>query len=970
MRKIKEVKVTVPASVGSLNTSNHLIMLNRGGSFTIEAIGEEDGVADPNEIVLTVRGKRPAGRTAPAKPATPAPPPPDPLKDFFWIWNTMSERTFSSADRNTGLNGHILNLTYPPALEGGGLAWIEPFYPEQGPINKLPNGYFIAARGVPKILSAVWREYSENNDGRIINGNLKKFNQSVQLHVYTQGLYGHDVLVNLMDRDVATANDLLMIDNNRQYGAPVAYFTSEVRVYEMLPDEKDMQLRVASPLSPSGDGQQASKHYVQKTILNVLIEKGWIEQGGERLKIFPEVQIPSKPDKESFSDVFINVQSEQKEDSPLTKTGNNPVVVDQIPTDIAAFKPCKYTAIELSIPEKNEQTLKDEMKVITLFQQGGTHRTLRPFEVVTGETSGLQKIKLTLHQLQTLESDCSEQPGNKHKGRVLKLIDYPESTVDINNPKSTGGKSDWSGQGGGNFGLFGVQASTTQNIGHAALPLEISQQTDSVIEFNARHIYKKDPVVISLFGKSLRLPWILRYFWIGKNVQGSPYIVQASTCRHRLNVMIYPYPDVAWEMVFQFKVSGAKEKPNYTGYAPAPRRPVRDKFKGLDWSFDFSLKSSWNGGEKFDVTADLKDSIFEKLKTVKKMGEMVTGLMFGEHNSEDTENRRPDAEAQMRLEEARQRFGNEQNTALLRRQEEERVQAELQMERDNMRNHNSNSTDYREAVTRLRSLTERATSLKRDLVGFDIVWPELNATFKWQRVNTRSNQRDDLQNLTGVMLSGHLEASPLIGLEAYFDFLALVQRLHPIALAVIAAVDLAMHLIGDGSKIVVEFRVKGTVGGKLQGFLNTLTLENSFNGEDRAVNGKPAITFTGALEFSAKIEIKIEVRKDYVFVSVQGGAQASITAVAKFSARAQMGSDEQGFFTEYFGTFEGLEVIGKVKVEGDVSMRKAETPSTPANAPRENQSILKGGTEGEIKYQAIDKMDETQLTKLYFGLSE
>ncbi|CAM4221106.1 hypothetical protein SAMN06265348_107308 [Pedobacter westerhofensis] len=271
------------------------------------------------------------------------------------------------------------------------------------------------------------------------------------------------------------------------------------------------------------------------------------------------------------------------------------------------------------------------------------------------------------------------------------------------------------------------------------------------------------------------------------------------------------------------------------------------------------------------------------------------------------------------------------------------------------------------------AITSLVPDIKRDIAGIDIEWPEITLSFSWCRVNVNSQQRDDLQNQTALLLTGKVEAKPLIGLSAYLDFLALIQRVHPIALAVIAVADLTMALIGDGSKITCELRAKGTLGGKVEGFLNTLTKENSFNKADRDTNGKPIATITGDLEFTVKIEIKIEVRKDYVFVAVEGSAEASIEAKAKWWARGVVDFDLKGYYTMYYGTFEGLEIVGKAKIEGKVSGERdiAQAPSAAgaAVAPKkESNSLFSGNAEKSLKFQAIDKQEEKELGKLYFSI--
>jgi len=122
--------------------------------------------------------------------------------NIVWIWSSFNGKpNFSCSDRNSMLHGATkLKCDVQPVHEGGGLMWLEPFYTNSEPKNTPPNGWFISSKGRPKILSAQWREDSPKNDGAKIVGS-KKFNKKVQLHIYTEGLYGQDIEVKLMDHD-------------------------------------------------------------------------------------------------------------------------------------------------------------------------------------------------------------------------------------------------------------------------------------------------------------------------------------------------------------------------------------------------------------------------------------------------------------------------------------------------------------------------------------------------------------------------------------------------------------------------------------------------------------------------------------------------------------------------------------------------------------------------------------------------
>lgn len=250
-------------------------------------------------------------------------------------------------------------------------------------------------------------------------------------------------------------------------------------------------------------------------------------------------------------------------------------------------------------------------------------------------------------------------------------------------------------------------------------------------------------------------------------------------------------------------------------------------------------------------------------------------------------------------------------------------------------------------------MDKKFPQLKRTVVGLDVIWPALSLSFGWSRVNTNSNQDDEYLSRTGILLKGSLEAKPFIGLSAYIDFLGLLQRAHPIALAVVAVADLTMELIGDGSKITCELRATGMLGGRLQGFLNTMTGENSFNKEDRDENNLPIGVITGNFEITAKIQIDIKLTKRFIAVTVVGSATARLEAKAKWSARGKIDCNDKGFYSDFYGSFDGLEIVGELTIDGKVE-----------NGDGDSIFGLNEGT--KIKYQAIDKKPEKELFILKF----
>jgi len=174
-----------------------------------------------------------------------------------------------------------------------------------------------------------------------------------------------------------------------------------------------------------------------------------------------------------------------------------------------------------------------------------------------------------------------------------------------------------------------------------------------------------------------------------------------------------------------------------------------------------------------------------------------------------------------------------------------------------------------------------------------------------------------------------------------------------ITYVVIAVADLTLALLGDGSKIVCELRITGTVNGKLEGFVNTLTGENTFNKKDRQANSTDIATMSGELKITLKVQIKIATKKHLVFVAVEGSLSASAEATATFKSRAEFDTDKHGFFANIYGNFDGIVLKGGAKASVKVKGRKGGSM----------------GSEGgfEVEKRVMPKQPETLLKKLQMG---
>ena len=263
-----------------------------------------------------------------------------------WAWNTVYNYETSAATQNLfvakGFPFDGKTFTFPEVLEGGGYCYVEAFFEGETPVGKRPNGMFINAIGTPKIVRVEWTDMQY----RPIKDTKVAFGSHLLLHVYTQGLYGQEILVGL--KDVNGLNKDLNIANSE-------FFEREVKTYPVREFEKDHP-GISGLLVKSDDPKQAATT-IQKAEIEVGIDFAWMfgqaldvkGQFGKELQIETRViQKSTKKDiKGSDSDSLKTVLNVSLDDGkPLSSTPevtNMPVVVGEIDTVLKTKKKIDFT---------------------------------------------------------------------------------------------------------------------------------------------------------------------------------------------------------------------------------------------------------------------------------------------------------------------------------------------------------------------------------------------------------------------------------------------------------------------------------------------------------------------------------------------------------------------------------------------------------------------------------------------------
>ncbi|MBV6880770.1 hypothetical protein NG800_012120 [Epilithonimonas ginsengisoli] len=880
------------------------------------------------------------------------------FESVVWAWNLAHKRSDKPNGRNEiiQIGTKEVSLVLGQHLYGGGFAWIEPFYDGSQPTGNAKSGLFIHTAGASmQIITAEWYGFDKDQNPVKIDKSVAP-GSKVQLHIYTKSMYGHNIRVELKSNGKTlkanTYGTSVVINANKKEEDPATeygitdskdLFLTEVEIHDYS-DPKSVQ-------PPSGtqtgtmvgsDGNDPPIPNVQKAILDVYIDPAWCA-GQAQILIKPTIHFSNQ---RQDLNVGLTVNCRAAVDVKIPDTGNMPVFVDNIETNIESFHPCGYSKFEIN----------DGSRTVDLLGE----KSLPPlnlFELVAGPESNTQDITI---DLDTDTTECSfDGSENDHEKHALSLIDYPEKQVENDAEKEEESSTSRDHK-------IKVQIGDKTNVSHEQLVAfsgKLEKYTadgdDKQLKFKARYIYNYAP--INLAGHPVHP--IFRYFWLGNGVPTNTYLVKTNTCRYQQNVAVKTYPDVGWSLKLSYTNSTVEKEiwknKRFANRNAArfQRRPQKWIAAGEDKSIGISLGAKWDKDNEFDATADITEQIKALCEKFGVIGRFVNSVFLGQENSNNSSQGQPTAEDRAALESvAAQNRGREDRALEQTRNDMNSARAQLRNATTEVQKRNAQRNIERVQRDMDRQSREYKRGLTRSIASVSVQWPQIEAQFEWSLENI--DQVGPHHNQVGVVLRGVLELTPLIGITATLDFLALAQRAHPVALAVIAAADITMALIGDGSKITCELSAAGNFGGKLQGFLNTKTGENSFNKNDRNANDKQVTELKCDLEFKLKIAIDLAISTKKLFVKVTVSGKFGADATAKWTGKAPIDADDFGWYLAPEMTFEGLEVKGYANISA-----KAETGSgTPMGSV---------GTTNEFTWQAIDAWKEPKKwDKMYLCKSE
>lgn len=865
----------------------------------------------------------------------------------------------NSFNESMGESKVHFNDEFNKFLEGGGNVYIEPFLEGTTPRGSTPHGLYVKAIGEPKILAAQWTDTDNNN----IDKQKIKYGSTVRLHTYTQGMYGKYINVQLMDQDLGTVfdpDDELKVygaeqkarkeyngngapsSNDKQIKAPVLVFLEEE---DKIPSEA---LR-GNLIVQDGilDKKNDRKPYVQKSMFDIYIDPFWQTDGGEEeIELYPKIYYTKKDGTEGVNAIeycLLEIGKGEKFRQLQTITvGNSPVIVGTVETDIAEFHPCRYDEIKVTV-EKEIAAMNDTDKreiIIYSKEDKNNKMYLQPIEMVAGFKENLAEVIIDLKNLKT--DNCRYGKTNPHKNRVIDITPFQ-------------GKKSWKGEGDKNnmsdgVSLNGVEGKT-QIIG-AENAFGYIEHTDEKLRFQVAYIYQA--------AKSYE---VLKYF-IPSKAKTFSINIPIETChKGKVLLKVIVYPDIKWTLKIAFNFdrvdipkleTSIVEKEEYvTIYLPIPdvvlqyvkhsvyfeQREVMKK-KMTVASVDLSLTAQLDQEDddhystEVSVSGNIKHKIEEQLKKLGIIGELMQKLFDGSPVEENDATQKGKPLSAKDKQKVRKKLGKFIDGGI-----EEYLEGDISKESLNKK---------RKKLEK--SLKKNFEIKKRPVVEPEIIWPSLGMSFSWSlsEGKTASAQKKYISNKTGYKLEAAVFADPIIGMGAKLDFLGLIAKAHPIATAIILVIDVASSLAGIN--IDLYFQAEGKFAGEVNGFLDTLTGDNSFNRDSLNETGEKVAKIEGSLKFTLEGSVSMAGEANAILFKVSAEGEASIKAESEFKIAFGLQANEKGFYLQPIFTFEGLEIEANAKIKVTVKT-KGGISDEEEDDGEENDGLSVSGS-----YQVIDRV--------------
>ena len=843
------------------------------------------------------------------------------FKDVVWIYQLagnnlpkiVNENSFNEAIKkgSTSINVSINDLD-----TGGGFVYVQPYLYNKGyvPETNLQNSaiYFKYSDDKPKIIGAAWYK---DKEGKEEISTPVKYGSTLYLLIKTKDLYGQLVTVEFKDDDSYTSKDEKNSTDDDLGIYPESGLRNDYKVNSDIPAtiKKDSQLQrmvktfewqtqpsdvVSGTLNIADankhDGKVSSKTSFQGAFFAVYIDHFWSKEANvgrneSEIDVFPTVS-RSGVETAVLKSATLKVSNEGTLINPSIDRSNKPLLVGEVDSDFADFMHCRYNTIKLSEKGKAPITVFDKANL----NQRRTNPIL--IDVIAGKKASY-----------FLDIDFETDECNKSEKHINNEILVAEIPKNYKAKVTSGGrlannieeeqKKLYTTSSSTKTSLSG-SSSTSKNTVKAETGLVTVRKNQ--VEFDAFYNYdipdNKQADPLTIFSKAMNY---IRLDNIDNKVKHIK--LKASSCAYDKQLNIAIYPDIKWTLKFGFNATKEDiEALNNKGL----KTPLT-VFKALEDEKD-----------KLQETADKKDKAYldennhlKKIKN-KQLNEARKAFKLKKKTKKSSQQDiTPVAKGKMaglieilkriNISLAEEHYGGDQANELNEefvKQLYNRYQAqfELIVEAAEIIEGVKDAKPFSaEDEKSIQGLTE---TLNRKPVEYNIEYPKLALAASWFYEMIDPKQYPLLVGRQGLGLDINLSAKPLIGMTIKWDLLELLCRRHPIAYAILKAVQGLIYILGkDGSAITCDFTVTGQIDAEVQWQHNMLA-----GFKDLSAKGKSAV--------NAKIEFKINIAQTYKVLKYEVIVQRGFSAGASsgLGITDNFGVDSQGFYSQKILEFEGI----------------------------------------------------------------
>lgn len=464
--------------------------------------------------------------------------------DLRWIYSTINGNmsfTKENYNRSIAVNQPEYEFHFPKVLEGGGLVYIEAY--NYNTITELDNstkvGMLVQAIGEPKIINVQWRMDDGNGNQReILPTETIPLGSTVQLHIFTEGLYGQELEIVLMDKDTFSSDDLLPpIDRTNFRGNRIPDMPTEESKRKFIREVDTYRLEDKITDSSATDGMLITNHntfvkFIQKCVVDVYIDPFWTAKhfaDDTEMKIYPKIKHKKSEDYQVFETNILTTRRDIIK-SQLSTIGNKPILVGSIETNFQRYHHCRYTEIVAQYGKEEDFFLFEQNKH-NEYSKKITYEVIADDTVLKSEKTA-PKLIIKLPDLHTEE--CNKEKDG-HKSKVITLTKSNNTFLGLDLQKHS-------------FSFFPSYPKPTDS-------------TD-----------------------------IIKMAWL-PNISPTIYNAQLATCRFQHDLEIKVYPDIYYEVGFKF----ATKNPFFKGQT---KSYTKREYLGGDGFFTKSRKKQQKTREK------------------------------------------------------------------------------------------------------------------------------------------------------------------------------------------------------------------------------------------------------------------------------------------------------------------------------------------------------------------------------------